>query len=66
MAITKEDFLKIENEDEVWGLIETFMQYWKEQFMKENPQMPRQFIYDYLPTDRESYEIVIQMIKNNR
>jgi hypothetical protein len=63
--ITKEEFLKIENEYEVWGLVEDFLQYWKERFDKEHPDIPKELIYSWLPTDRESYMIVTKMINNN-
>jgi hypothetical protein len=62
--ITDKEFLQEQNEDEIFSVIESFLNRWKEKFKEEHPETPEQILYNYLPIDKDKLQIIKQMIKD--
>ena len=69
--ITKEQFLKDTNEEEVFCLIDSFFVRWIDEIGKETPDYPYtkedliSAAYEYLPTDKEKIALIKDIIKEN-
>jgi hypothetical protein len=61
--ITDKEFITEENKEELSSVIESFLNRWKDTFLKEHPDTPKKTLYDYLPTDKEKRIIIEKMIK---
>lgn len=59
-----EEIINRGSNEELFMLFDNFLQYWKEQFKKEHPEQEPQFLYDYLPTDKEVMNLVIKLKKS--
>lgn len=64
LPLTKEEAIKLLSKEEVWSICEEFLTRWKLKFEKEYSETPIKYLYDYLPTDKESYELAVEIKKN--
>ena len=68
--ITEEEFLKDTNEEEVFCLIESFLQRWIKEVKNESPNYPNkkddvmQELYNNLPTDKQKITLIRDILKS--
>lgn len=57
-------FIQNAEPEEIMGVIESFLNRWKDMYSNKEGLSKGRELYLYMPTDKESYEIVQDMIKS--